>query len=79
MVASVHIRGGQVREFRLRHGMLSRGHFCPKDHQQHLELARYYPPSPVACTQIATIWTGNIVMGNEFRGDGWRVSVSASG
>ena len=23
--------------------MLSRGHFCPKDHQQHLELAAFYP------------------------------------
>ena len=23
--------------------VLSRGHFCPKDHQQHLELAAFYP------------------------------------
>ena len=25
--------------------ILSRGHFCPKDHQQHLELAAFYPRS----------------------------------
>ncbi len=23
--------------------ILSRGHYCPKDHQQHLELAAFYP------------------------------------
>src|SRR5690348_3586111 len=23
--------------------VLSRGHYCPKDHQQHLELAAFYP------------------------------------
>ena len=26
--------------------VLSRGHFCPKDHQQHLELATSTPASP---------------------------------
>jgi hypothetical protein len=38
----------------LRRGVLSRGHFCPKDHQQHLELARFYPQIAVACIQIVT-------------------------
>ena len=38
----------------LRRGVLSRGHFCPKDHQQHLELARLYPQIAVACIQIVT-------------------------
>src|SRR5215471_11188227 len=34
---------------------LSRGHFCPKEHQQHLELAAHYPKIAVAYTQIVTI------------------------
>ena len=38
----------------LRRGVLSRGHFCPEDHQQHLELARFYPQIAVACIQIVT-------------------------
>ena len=25
---------------------LARGHYCPKEHQQHLELAAFYPRSP---------------------------------
>lgn len=28
--------------------VLSRGHFCPKDHQQHLELAAFYPKIAVS-------------------------------
>jgi peroxiredoxin len=47
--------------------VLSRGHFCPKDHQQHLELAAHYPKIAVAYTQIVTISTDNIVTLNEFR------------
>jgi hypothetical protein len=58
--------------------MLARAQFCPNDHQQHLELTRFYPPSAVACTQIVTICTGNIVTGNEFRVDDQR-PVSAGG
>ncbi len=27
---------------------LARGHYCPKEHQQHLQLARYYPQIAVA-------------------------------
>ncbi len=47
--------------------VLSRGHFCPKDHQQHLELAAFYPKIAVAYTQIVTIATDNILEINEFR------------
>ncbi|HCP73132.1 MAG TPA: alkyl hydroperoxide reductase, partial [Ktedonobacter sp.] len=34
--------------------LLSRGHFCPKDHQQHLELAAFYSKIAVAYTRIVT-------------------------
>ena len=34
---------------------LARGHYCPKEHQQHLELAAFYPKIAVAYTQVATI------------------------
>ena len=47
--------------------ILSRGHYCPKDHQQHLELAAFYPRIAVAYTQIVTISTDNILETNEFR------------
>lgn len=30
--------------------VLACGHFCPNDHQQHLELARFYPQIAVAYT-----------------------------
>jgi hypothetical protein len=36
---------------------LARGHCRPKEHQQHLELAAFYPKIAVAHTQIATIAT----------------------
>ena len=41
--------------------VLSRGGFCPKDHQQHLPLAAFYPQIAVAYTQIVTISTDNIL------------------
>jgi len=47
--------------------VLSRGHFCPKDHQQHLELAAFYPKISVGYTQIVTISTDNIIETREFR------------
>jgi peroxiredoxin len=47
--------------------LLSRGHFCPKDHQQHLELCANYSKIAVAYTQIVTISTDNIVESREFR------------
>jgi peroxiredoxin len=36
---------------------LARGHYCPKEHQQHLELAANYPKIAVAYTRVATIAT----------------------
>src|ERR1700710_450077 len=36
---------------------LARGHYCPKEHHQHLALAAFYPKIAVAYTKIATITT----------------------
>src|ERR1700723_1418251 len=36
---------------------LARGNYCPKEHQQHLELAANQPKVAVAYTQIVTIAT----------------------
>ena len=36
---------------------LARGHYCPKEHQQHLELAAFQSAIAVAYTQIVTIST----------------------
>lgn len=47
--------------------ILSRGHFCPKDHQQHLELAAFYPKIAVSYTKIVTITTDHLLELNEFR------------
>jgi peroxiredoxin len=47
--------------------VLARGHFCPKDHQQHLELAALQSKIAVAYTQIVTISTDNIIETREFR------------
>src|SRR5574337_1549793 len=47
--------------------VLARGHFCPKDHQQHLELAASYPKIAVSYTQIVTIATDKLYELNEFR------------
>jgi peroxiredoxin len=47
--------------------ILSRGHFCPKDHQQHLELAAFYAKLAVSYTKIVTISTDNLLELNEFR------------
>jgi len=47
--------------------ILSRGSFCPKDHQQHLELAANYSKIAVAYTRVVTISTDNILETNEFR------------
>jgi len=46
---------------------LSRGHYCPKEHQQHLELAAFYPKVAVAYTQMATIATDDHHVLQEFR------------
>ena len=47
--------------------VLSRGHFCPKDHQQHLELAAFYPKLAVSYTRLVTISTDTLLELNEFR------------
>jgi peroxiredoxin len=47
--------------------LLARGHFCPKDHQQHLELAAFYPRVALAYTQIVTISTDRVMETREFR------------
>ncbi len=47
--------------------ILSRGHYCPKDNQQHLQLAAAQSEFAVAYTRIVTISTDNIVTTREFR------------
>jgi len=46
---------------------LARGHYCPKEHQQHRELAAFYPSIAVAYTQIVTIATDEHHTLQEFR------------
>jgi peroxiredoxin len=46
---------------------LARGHYCPKEHQQHLELAAFYPKIAVGYTKIATISTDAHHTSQEFR------------
>jgi peroxiredoxin len=46
---------------------LARGHYCPKEHQQHLELAANYPKIAVAYTQVVTIATDPHHTLQEFR------------
>ena len=47
--------------------VLSRGRFCPKDYQQHLELAELKPRIDVAYTKIVTISTDDPVEAGEMR------------
>jgi peroxiredoxin len=47
--------------------MLSRGHFCPKEHQQHLDLAGFQSKVAVAYTQMVTISTDDQHTLQEFR------------
>jgi peroxiredoxin len=46
---------------------LARGPYCPKEFQQHLELAANHPKIAVAYTQIATISTADDHANKEFR------------
>jgi peroxiredoxin len=46
---------------------LARGDYCPKEHQQHLELAANYPKINVAYTKIATISTDDHHTSQDFR------------
>jgi peroxiredoxin len=47
--------------------LLSRGHYCPKEHQQHLELAAFQPKVAVAYTRLVTITTDEHHTLREFR------------
>jgi peroxiredoxin len=46
---------------------LARGHYCPKEHQQHRELAAFYPKIAVAYTRVVTITTDDRRTLQEFR------------
>ncbi|WP_328321495.1 redoxin domain-containing protein [Kribbella sp. NBC_00382] len=46
---------------------LARGHYCPKEHQQHLELAAMQSKIAVAYTKVATIATDEHHTLQEFR------------
>jgi len=46
---------------------LARGHYCPKEHQQHLDLAAFYPKVAVAYTQVVTVSTDDHHTSQEFR------------
>jgi peroxiredoxin len=46
---------------------LARGHYCPKEHMQHLELAANYPKINVAYTKVVTISTDDHHTSQEFR------------
>jgi peroxiredoxin len=46
---------------------LARGHYCPKEHQQHLDLAAIQPKIAVAYTRIVTITTDPHHTLQEFR------------
>ena len=47
--------------------LLARGHYCPKDAQQHLELARAQAKFNVSYMGLVTISTDTIVVSREFR------------
>lgn len=47
--------------------ILSCGMFCPKDHQQHLELAAFQNKLKVGYTKIVTISTDDVYESNEYR------------
>ncbi|HEX3796059.1 MAG TPA: redoxin domain-containing protein [Acidimicrobiales bacterium] len=46
---------------------LARGHYCPKEHQQHLQIAGFYPQIAVGYTQVVTIATDPHHTLQEFR------------
>ena len=46
---------------------LARGHYCPKEHQQHLELAAFQSKVAVGYTQVVTIATDDQHTLQEFR------------
>ena len=46
---------------------LARGHYCPKEHQQHLELAKFHPKIVVGYARIVTVATDDHHTLQEFR------------
>jgi peroxiredoxin len=46
---------------------LARGHYCPKEHQQHHQLVAFHPQIAVAYTKIVTISTDTHHHSQEFR------------
>ncbi len=50
---------------------LARGNYCPKEHQQHLELAANYPKIAVAYTHVATISTDDRPRSSKSSGRLW--------
>ena len=50
--------------------LLSRGHYCPKEHQHHLELAAFQSQVAVAYTQMVTISTDEHHESQELRAGG---------
>ena len=47
--------------------VLGRGHFCPKDQQQHRDLVAFYPKIAVAYTQLVTILPDSLSDVQDFR------------
>jgi peroxiredoxin len=47
--------------------VLARGHYCPRDNQQHLQLVAFQSQIAVAFTQIVTISTDSLFVTQEFR------------
>jgi len=47
--------------------VLSRGHYCPKDHRQHHQMVEFYPELKVGYVKLVTISTDNLLRTNEFR------------
>jgi peroxiredoxin len=47
--------------------VLSRGHFCPKDHRQMQNYVAFYPELKVGYTRIVTITTDALLLLNEMR------------
>jgi hypothetical protein len=57
---------------------LARGHYCPKEHQQHLGIAASYPKIAVAYSQLVTISTDDHHTLQEFRASVRRSKTSFS-
>ena len=47
--------------------VLSRGHYCPKDHRQHQNLVALHPELKVGYTRLVTISTSGLLETNEWR------------